>query len=182
VNKIAFESADRGQPTEGRLDLYLANPIGGKPERVTFAKDQAEHTAWEKTYEDASATVTDSRIYIKAVPSQMVYNVTRFTVKAGRTYTFVFENPDHMQHNLVITKPGKAAAVGALADAMAANPDAMEKHYVPDSDLILFATGLVPHGEKEEKEFIVPSLPGDYPYICTFPGHWRIMRGIMVVE
>jgi len=182
VNKIAFESADRGQPTEGRLDLYLANPIGGKPERVTFAKDQAEHTAWEKTYEDAFATVTDSRIYIKAVPSQMVYNVTRFTVKAGRTYTFVFENPDHMQHNLVITKPGKAAAVGALADAMAANPDAMEKHYVPDSDLILFATGLVPHGEKEEKEFIVPSLPGDYPYICTFPGHWRIMRGIMVVE
>ena len=27
-----------------------------------------------------------------------------------------------------------------------------------------------------------PSAPGRYPYLCTFPGHWVIMNGVMIVE
>jgi len=30
--------------------------------------------------------------------------------------------------------------------------------------------------------FTAPIEPGDYPYICTFPGHWIIMKGVMVVK
>jgi azurin len=30
--------------------------------------------------------------------------------------------------------------------------------------------------------FTAPKKPGDYPYICTFPGHWIIMKGVMVVK
>lgn len=182
LNKIEFFSEQGGVSKKGRLDLYLANLTGGKAEGVTFAKDQAEHAAWEKAYEDEFATVTDTRIYIKAIPSQMAYNVKTFTVKAGRPYQFVFENPDHMLHNLVITNPGQATKVGEMADAMAADADAMAKHYLPDSDQILFSTPQIPHGEKFVKKFTTPSEPGNYPYICTFPGHWRIMRGIMIVE
>jgi azurin len=22
---------------------------------------------------------------------------------------------------------------------------------------------------------------GDYPFVCTFPGHWRIMNGVLTV-
>jgi azurin len=22
---------------------------------------------------------------------------------------------------------------------------------------------------------------GEYPYVCTFPGHWRIMNGVLQV-
>jgi azurin len=29
--------------------------------------------------------------------------------------------------------------------------------------------------------FFAPDEPGDYPYICTFPGHWRVMKGVMKV-
>jgi len=29
--------------------------------------------------------------------------------------------------------------------------------------------------------FTAPDKPGEYPYICTFPGHWRIMQGVMKV-
>ncbi|MCH8962102.1 MAG: hypothetical protein IH820_12455 [Bacteroidetes bacterium] len=29
--------------------------------------------------------------------------------------------------------------------------------------------------------FTAPTEPGDYPYVCTFPGHWRTMQGVMQV-
>jgi len=36
-------------------------------------------------------------------------------------------------------------------------------------------------GQKETLEFTAPSKPGDYEFICTFPGHWAVMNGIMKV-
>ena len=105
----------------------------------------------------------------------MKFNVPSFTVKARKSYRFVLENPDHMLHNLVIAKPRKAVAVGEMSDAMA-------KHYVPESDDVLFATEQIPHGGRFEKEFPTSTQPGKYPVICTFPGHWHLMKGVMVVE
>lgn len=182
INKIEYFSEMRGKPMKGSADLYLANLVGEKPEGVSFATNDTELAAWSKAYEDEFATVTDSRIYLKAIPSQLLFNVKTFTVKAGTDYRFVFENPDHMLHNLVITKPGRATEVGELADSMATQPDGMAKHFVPESDAILFSTPQIPHGEKVELLFTTPEEPGKYPYICTFPGHWRVMRGTMIVE
>lgn len=182
TNKIEFFTAMEGKPKKGAIDLYLANLTGDKPESILFAKDEDEHRAWAKIYEAENATVTEDRIYIKTVPAKLAFNVTEFTVKAGSTYRFILENPDHMLHNLVITKPGKATAVSGMADAMAAQADAMAKHYVPDTDMILFSTPQIPHGEKVTLEFTTPAEPGEYPFICTFPGHWRIMRGVMHVK
>jgi azurin len=30
--------------------------------------------------------------------------------------------------------------------------------------------------------FDAPAKPGRYPFLCTFPGHWMVMNGVMVVE
>ena len=92
-----------------------------------------------------------------------------------------FENPDVLQHNLVFTKIGKKEAVGALADAMLIDPEALKKHYVPTSDDIIASSKLVNPSQSEVIEFTVPKEPGDYPYICTFPGHWRLMNGTLKV-
>ncbi|MGA1101650.1 MAG: plastocyanin/azurin family copper-binding protein, partial [Opitutales bacterium] len=27
-----------------------------------------------------------------------------------------------------------------------------------------------------------PSEPGDYQYVCTFPGHFAMMRGVLLVR
>jgi len=112
----------------------------------------------------------------------MAFNVTKFTVKAGQEYNFIFENLDHMLHNIVITKPNQGTAVGELANAMAAKPDAIAKHYIPESDLVLFSTPQIPYGEKVTSKFTTPKKPGRYPFICTFPGHWGVMKGIMIVK
>ena len=57
----------------------------------------------------------------------------------------------------------------------------MKKHYVPDTDDIIASSKLVNPGLNEKIEFMAPAEAGDYPYICTFPGHWRLMQGVMKV-
>jgi azurin len=86
-----------------------------------------------------------------------------------------------MQHNLVVIKPGTTEAVGALADAMARTPDAAERNYIPPTPDVIANTKLVDPQQTATLEFVAPRQVGDYPYICTFPGHWRIMQGTMKV-
>ena len=133
INKIEYFSRIDGKPEPGVAKIYLSDMTGQKPAGVSFANNEAEHQAWAAAYEAKFATVTNSRIYIKTIPSQLAYNVKEITVRAVTDYQFIFENPDHMLHNLVITKPGKATAVGEMADAMAAQADALLRHYVPDT-------------------------------------------------
>jgi len=182
MNVIETTSGPANGRRSGVAKLSLADQTGRKPKGVHFAKDETEHKQWAKVYDEEFATVTDKHIYLKTIPAALEFNVKSFTVKAGKSYEFIFDNVDHMLHNVVITKPGQEAAVGALADEMASQADAMEKHYIPESDAILFATPQVPYGEKVTMEFTTPAEPGKYPFICTFPGHWRLMKGVMIVE
>ena len=84
-----------------------------------------------------------------------------------------------MNHNLVMVQPGAADEVGLAALAMGAK--GFETGYVPESDKILFASKLLENKEEQVIEFIAPEKPGDYQYVCTFPGHHVLMRGIMRV-
>ncbi|MEO0446326.1 MAG: plastocyanin/azurin family copper-binding protein, partial [Verrucomicrobiota bacterium] len=56
------------------------------------------------------------------------------------------------------------------------------KKFLPDTSDILYATDLLDQGETEELTFTAPAEVGEYPYICTFPGHAMIMRGVLTVE
>ena len=118
---------------------------------------------------------------IKVVEEQMKYDTRMITVKAGMPVVLTLENPDIMQHNLVICKTGTIEKVGKAADLMAQDPKSVEKNYVPQMPEVLASTKLVNPGEAYTLEFTAPTKPGDYPFICTFPGHWRIMQGVMRV-
>jgi len=120
-------------------------------------------------------------IPMKTIVAQMKFDVTKFTVGAGQAVKIDFENPDHMQHNLVFVQPGAREEVGKAADAMGA--DGFKKDFIPDSmkEKILAHTKLVDPKTKVSLQFIAPEKPGEYPYVCTFIGHWPIMHGMMVV-
>lgn len=120
-------------------------------------------------------------ITLKAVPAKMVFDKELLSVPAGRRVALVFENPDLMPHNVVITKPGAEEKVGTAADAMASLKDGFEKNFVPAIPEVLFATPLVNGGKSFTLDFQAPKTPGDYPFICSFPGHWRVMKGILRV-
>jgi azurin len=119
-------------------------------------------------------------ITIKAIREAMKYDKTEFTVVVGKTVVIVFENPDAMQHNLVVGKPKTMEIIGAAADKMITAKDGAEKNYVPDIPQIIAATPLVNPDQTYRLKFTAPAA-GEYPYVCTFPGHWRLMKGVMKV-
>lgn len=123
----------------------------------------------------------DKIITMRVVKDIMKFDKELITAKAGTTVQIVLQNPDFMQHNLVLIKPATLEKVGAAADRLAQDPNGAKMNYVPKMNEVIKATPLVNPGGKYTLTFKVPAVPGDYPYVCTFPGHWRIMRGIMRV-
>lgn len=103
-------------------------------------------------------------------------------VKAGQGVALTVSNPDSMPHNWVLTKPQALEAVALLSAKMASEPDAYFRHYVPETPDILCHTRLIDAGKKTIVFFDAPKVPGRYPYLCTFPGHAQIMRGVLIVE
>ena len=112
----------------------------------------------------------------------LLYDVREFKVKAGAPVKLVFENPDVTPHNLLIVQPGAADEVGLAGNEMAKTPDGLAKGFIPDSPKILHKTRMLNQGDQEVLRFTAPTAPGHYPYLCTFPGHWLVMKGEMIVE
>lgn len=134
---------------------------------------------------DNVATVSangSSIVKLAVIPHEMKYDKTTFTVKAGSQVTIDFENPDFMQHNLVIGQKGSMEIIGEAADALARDPKGAEQNYVPKIPQVIAATRLVDPEGRESLVFVAPTEPGEYPFVCTVPGHWRMMNGIMKVE
>lgn len=121
-------------------------------------------------------------IVMEVVPDLMKFKLDTFTVQAGQKIVLELDNLDVMQHNLLIGKPGTLNKIGEVADAMLTDPKASDKHYIPAIAEVLFSTPLVDPGDLYALEFTAPKEPGNYPFVCTFPGHWRMMNGIMKVE
>ena len=119
-------------------------------------------------------------IRIATVPEKMMYDVKELTVKAGKKVRLTFANADFMPHNLLLVKPGKADDVGMKAINLGAK--GFEMNFVPESPDIIWSSKLVDHGKEQVIDFNAPTTPGDYPYICSFPGHHLIMRGTMKVK
>nr|WP_295929121.1 PVC-type heme-binding CxxCH protein [uncultured Dyadobacter sp.] len=131
--------------------------------------------------EEVAADPNVQVVTIKAIREEMKFTVTEFTAIAGKTVEIVFENPDAMQHNVVVGRPKSTEIIGAAADKMITAKDGAEKNYVPNIPQVLAATPLVNPGQTYRLKFVVPDQVGDYPYVCTFPGHWRLMTGVMKV-
>ncbi len=134
--------------------------------------------------DDVTASAANGSTVIKlgVTPHEMKFNKATFTVKAGSQVTIDFENPDFMQHNLVIGQKGSLETIGKAADELARDPKGAEQNYVPKIPQVIAATRLVDPEGRESLVFVAPTEPGEYPFICTVPGHWRIMNGIMKVE
>lgn len=146
----------------GNLNLAKATDVGSESEQGTEMQPAPE-----------------GAIVINTVPEEMRYDIKTFSVKAGSEVKLWFANPDFMPHNLVIGMPGSAEEIGPAAEALGAQGFALG--FIPKSDKIIAYSKLLNYQESELMEFTAPSEPGDYDFVCTFPGHWTLMRGIMKV-
>ena len=157
-----YEPAAFDKALKNMTNLLATVPVGDRKESQTLLESMG-------TLE----------IRLKAVEAKMAFDLKEVHIPAGRRVSLVFENADLMPHNVVITSPGNVQKVGEAADAMAKLKDGFEKHFVPTMPEVLFATPLVDAGKNYRLDFKAPDAPGDYPFICSFPGHWQVMQGVI---
>ena len=121
------------------------------------------------------------RIEVGVLPG-LKFNTSRIEAKAGEKVIFVFPNDDSsgMVHNLAIITPGSTQTVLDAAVAMGA--DGLKKNFIPEIPELLASTPQVAQGMKYTLYFSVPEEPGDYHFICTYPGHGLIMQGVFAVQ
>jgi putative heme-binding domain-containing protein len=126
------------------------------------------------------------KVTISCLPERMRYTVDQVVVTVGQPVKIVFTNPDATDHNLVIVKPGALEEVGMAANQMAKEPRFANSDFIPREkrNLILEASRMIGPTRRSRVEalrFMAPSEPGIYPYVCTFPGHWVVMKGMLIV-
>lgn len=152
---------------------------GGSDSAPDEASEQTEATSEQA----ASSEDVDQTVTLHPKGNQMKYRETEFTVAPGETIKLVFDNTatsPSMQHNVVVlnsTEEDVFRRVGEAGMKAGSSND-----YVPEDDAILAYTPIAPPGETVSVTFTVPEETGDYGYVCTFPGHWATMRGIMKVR
>lgn len=88
--------------------------------------------------------------------------------------------PTAMSHNLALVE------LGTDVDAFArASITARDNAYIaPDfEDQVIVTTAMLGNGETDTITFNAPETPGEYDYLCTFPGHFAGgMVGKLIVE
>jgi putative membrane-bound dehydrogenase-like protein len=122
------------------------------------------------------------KIEIGVIPSKMEFDIKEFNVPAGAPIEITFTNSGFQLHNMLICMPDQLEFVAKAAEAMSTQSDALDKHYTPEIKEVLFATPMIGAKKSYKLQFFAPQEPGIYPYVCTFPGHWRMMNGTMTIE
>jgi putative heme-binding domain-containing protein len=129
---------------------------------------------WQKKLDGAR------EIQIKAMDN-LQFSEKKLQAKPGEVIKLKFVNPDVVPHNWALVQPGTLEQVGDLANKLIGSPEAYLKQYVPDSDAVICYTDIIEPGSEFAIYFKAPEKPGRYPYLCTFPGHWMVMNGILEV-
>ncbi len=110
------------------------------------------------------------------------FHPRRLRVPPGRRIALTLKNTDiSMPHNLVLVTPDRLDAIGDGAMLLASDPRAVAQHYVPNDDGVLAFSPLLWPGEQYTIYFDSPSEKGAYPFACSYPGHWQVMRGVLHV-
>lgn len=121
------------------------------------------------------------KIAVTAI-SGLQYDVKEIHAKPGEAISIEFRNLDTIPHNFVLAAKDRLMQVGNAANLMLADPKAAAQHHVPDSDDVLHFTPMLNHNRRYSLRFHAPEEPGSYPFLCTYPGHWAVMNGVLIVE
>ncbi|MFD0893247.1 azurin [Luteolibacter ambystomatis] len=116
----------------------------------------------------------------------MQFSSKAFDVTAGQSVSLTLKHIGKlpkaaMGHNVVILKSGTVVATFATKAMTAKDTD-----YIPgDAESkaqIVAHTKTIGGGESDTVTFTAPTEPGSYPFLCTFPGHFAVMQGVMTVK
>ena len=144
---------------------------------TTALPTQAEPPEWSGN--------PDASITIKTMPGMMRYDQAEIEVAPGTKVKLTLDNPDDLQHNLVLLKPSKDDKDGQKFSQQVwqLGEEGIALGWVPkDHPRIIVASKLLDPESSEDLYFVAPKEYGDYPFVCTVPGHSMLMKGILKIQ
>lgn len=156
--------------------VFMISACGGN----TQTNENSNETTASETA--ASPEATETTLTLEG-NDQMQFNQTELRATAGQTITLTLKHTGKMDkkvmgHNFVLLKPGTdLAAFGQKAAS------AVAEDYVPVSESanVIAHTKVIGGGESVTIQFTVPEK-GTYDFLCSFPGHYAMMKGKLIVE
>jgi azurin len=166
-----------GEPGKAQAPEPVA-PTPPVPPPPAAAATQPEATRTSASAEPAAPQAGVVELHVTASGLTMKFDLVKLQAKTGQSVHLVFENkaPGTLPHNWVLVRAGTEAAV-ALAGL---KRGAAEGYLDPGPD-VLAATAMTSPGKSSDVTFTAPA-PGSYSYICTFPGHYMMMKGVLEVS
>jgi azurin len=179
--KVDGVTSGSGEKLLHDTGYYTLNEVPGgqlKSPSLEISSDGGSAIKQEKRVQEMPLTWikgADQEVFIGTKPG-LKYDIDELTLEAGKKIELTFNNNDDMLHNLVITQKGTEAVNKVTEMALQMGLDGADYNYVPDSDLVIVHTGILEPRTSQKIYFEVPSDPGIYWIVCTFPGHGSIMR------
>ena len=193
IKAAGLRAADGGEALLHPIAYYTLNhlPAGNRiipvePAEAEICVSPVPASASAPTKKHPSRVPADwvkkegDRTILVGTQPGLKFDLAEIRVAAGENLQIVFRNSDDMLHNFVLCAPGRGQSVGTAALALGLEGPA--KNYVPDTDDVLYHTALMPPGSTDRIFFTAPTTPGDYDFICNFPGHAALMKGVLRVE
>ncbi|MFL2590681.1 MAG: azurin [Flavobacteriaceae bacterium] len=159
------------------LLLIIVISCGGNADSK---KNKFEYKAIEKKEEDSNKNSKETVIIINS-NDMMKFDQNELRVFEGQKITLTLNHTGKMSkeimgHNFVLLK--KKTNLNDFAQrAMLAR----ENEYIPKGDETIAYTKMIGGGESDTITFTAPEK-GSYTYICTFPGHYGLMKGVLIVN
>ena len=147
-------------------------------------KEKKEKFKYERTKEVSEKisinNPDDFKIILNSFDN-MIYDKNKIEVNSGKNIILTLNHKgkvskEFMGHNFVLLKKGVNVDEYAKKAVLAKSND-----YIPNSDEAIAYTKMLGGGESTTISFLAPE-PGTYNYICTFPGHYMMMRGELIVN
>ena len=147
-------------------------------------KEKKEKFKYERTKEVLEKipinNPNDFRVILNSFDN-MIYDKNKIEVNSGKNIILTLNHKgkvskEFMGHNFVLLKKGVNVDEYAKKAVLAKSND-----YIPNSDEAIAYTKMLGGGESTTISFLAPEA-GIYTYICTFPGHYMMMRGELIVN
>ncbi len=154
---------------------------GAKEESATSSESESETVSEQKAPESSESVENDLIKLVINGNDQMRFDQEELRAKAGASVELTLNHTgqlpkESMGHNLVILKLGTdIPSFGQKAFA------AKDNEYIPEGDEVIAHTALIGGGESTTITFTAPAK-GTYDFICSFPGHYALMKGKFIVE
>lgn len=155
-----------------------------KEDKITIgdgASPQSQTTT-DKSSESSSSVDEDVVEVTIEGNDQMRFNKDEIRVQAGKTVRLTLKHVGEMEksvmgHNWVLLTQGTVINEFGQKAVQAKDND-----YIPEgTDAVIAHTKMIGGGEEVTIEFEAPEA-GEYEFICSFPGHYSVMKGKFIVE